>query len=256
MNLKPRLSSQGKVTSTDRGWLLSIPAGPANRYRLSQLDDHLGIARKDYPCKPPMAVQLEARVSSNVIPGTWGFGIWNDPYGFSVGPGGGLLRLPALPNAAWYFCSSPASYLSFRDDKPANGLLAQLFASPRFDPLLLRAVLTFPFSRKAARRLLSRIIDEDSSRLTPVASAPPATGASLDVTQWHRYSLEWTTSETRFQVDDVSVLESPLSPRPPLGLVIWIDNQRAAFDPQGRVSYGLERDPEPAWLELRDFEIG
>src|SRR5512140_3883341 len=99
MDLKPRLSSGGTVEPIEGGWRLSIPAGGANRYRLSQLDDHQGIARSRYPYRAPVHMELEARVSSASLPGTWGFGLWNDPYGLSFIPGGGLVRLPALPNA-------------------------------------------------------------------------------------------------------------------------------------------------------------
>jgi hypothetical protein len=244
-DLKPRLSGAGTLTQTERGWILSIPAGPANRYRLAQLDDHLRIPRSQYPWRPPMRMQLEARVSDEHLPGTWGFGLWNDPYGFSFGPGNGFLRLPALPNAVWYFYSSPACYLSFRNDRPGNGFLAQLFSSLRFDPLLIRAALSFPFSLKTTRRLLSRIIGEDSLRLDGEAV--------VDLRQWHRYALEWTEAGTRFIVDEVRVLETSLSPRPPLGVVIWIDNQRAALTPEGKLSFGLEANTEPAWLEIRDL---
>ena len=246
MNLKPRLSRDGVLQEIDRGWRLWIPAGSATSYRLSQLDDHLHMARRDYPCSAPTRLELDARVSSATLPGTWGFGLWNDPYGFSIGPGDGFLRLPALPNAAWFFYSSPVSYLSFRDDKPANGLLAQTFSSPGFRPLLLRAALTLPFAPRAARRLLTRIIREDSARLDGTAPA------AIDTTQWHRYALDWTAERTRFLVDDAPVLDTPLSPRGPLGIVIWIDNQHAAFTPAGKISFGAEPNPAPAWMEIRN----
>ena len=252
MNLKPRLSSDGKLTTTERGWVLSIPAGSTNRYRLSQLDDHLGLPRSRYPCWPPMKLRLEARASAADLPGTWGFGLWNDPYGFSFAPGNGFLRLPALPNAAWFFHSSPLSYLSFRDDTPANGFLAQVFASPRFDASLIRAGLTLPFSMIRARRLLARVISQESASLDGDSDSIRPAGR-LDVTQWHVYALEWSSARIRFVVDNVCVLDTPLSPRPPLGVVIWIDNQHAGFNPQGKLSFGLEPNPQPAWLEIRDL---
>jgi hypothetical protein len=244
LNLKPRLAGGGIVTETARGWLLSVPAASAQRYLLSQIDDHLHIPRTDYPRRPPMRMSLESRVSSRALPGTWGFGLWNDPYAFSFGPGGNSwLRLPALPNAAWFFYSSSISHLSFRDDRPGNGFLAQLFSSPPFHPLLMRAILTFPFSRKSARRLLSRIIGEDGIAIP------------VDEREWHAYTLEWSETGTRFFVDDKPVLETPLSPLPPMGIVIWIDNQHAGFTPAGQVSFGLEPNPEPSWMEVRDLRV-
>ncbi len=256
LNLKPRLAGNGRVTETEKGWLLSIPAGGVSNYRLAQLDDHLRIQRKDYPWYPPMRLSLEARVSASALTGTWGFGLWNDPYAFNFGPGeNSWLRLPALPNAAWFFYSSPVCYLSFRDDRPGNGLLAQLFSSPSFDPLLIRAAITFPFSPRTTRRLLTRIIAEDAVRLDPDPRPNPEADAhvNVDVTRWHSYRLEWTADGTRFYTDDRSVLESSLSPRPPMGIVIWIDNQHAAFTPQGKVTFGMEASNEPSWLEIRNL---
>ena len=62
------------------------------------------------------------------------------------------------------FMRRQQNYLSFTDDKPAQGFLAQTFRSPKFHPLLIPAGLALPFSRKATRKLLSKVIDEDSVR--------------------------------------------------------------------------------------------
>ncbi len=242
-NLRPRLSREASIATTSRGWQLTIPSGPAGRYRLSQLDDHLRIPRRTYPWRPPVILSLRARVASAEMPGTWGFGFWNDPFGFSFGPGDVFLRTPALPNAAWFFYASRRNYLSFRDDKPAHGFLAQAFHSPAFHAGLLLAGLALPFSRRVARRLLSRIIGEDSA------------GLGVDVTQWHRYRLEWSPGRSAFWVDEALAFESPVSPRPPLGLVIWIDNQYAAFTPQGKLGWGLEENPNEASLEITEVEV-
>jgi hypothetical protein len=48
-----------------------------------------------------------------------------------------MLRLPALPNTAWFFFASPPNYLSLRDDLPAQGALAAVFRSPRLPASLL-----------------------------------------------------------------------------------------------------------------------
>ncbi len=243
MNLKPRLSRHATIAEIPRGWRLTIPPGPASGYRLSQLDNHAHIARQKYPYSPPLSLELKARVSSAVMPGTWGFGLWNDPFGFSFGPQDNFFKLPTLPNALWFFYASPQNYLSFRNDRPAQGFLAQVFRSPRFDVSLIAAGLALPFSRKKTRQLLSRVIDEDSATI------------SVDVTQWHRYRLEWSPNRSAFWVDGASVLESPVSPRPPLGIVIWIDNQYAAFTPQGKLRWGLEAHSQSEWLEVDDLQL-
>jgi hypothetical protein len=56
-------------------------------------------------------------------------------------------------------------------------------------------------------------------------------------------------------VDNTLVLESPISPCPPLGLVIWIDNQYAAFTPDGKIGFGLLKNTEPAWLEIENLSF-
>jgi len=252
---------------------LYIPAGAANKYRLAQLDDYTKLARGRFPLRPPphsletsLSVRLSARTSSNSIPGTWGFGLWNDPFGLSLGFGGNPFRLPALPNAVWFFGASEESYLSFKSPRAeqsdegtstappasggfaqrgvvANGFLTQSFRSPQFHPSLILAGLALPFSRKTTRRLMGKVIDEDGVRL------------SLDVTQWHSYRLDWRADQVAFEVDDVPVFESAVSPHPPLGLVIWIDNQFAAFAPDGKIGFGVLENPEPAWLEIKEIDV-
>jgi hypothetical protein len=244
---------------------LTIPAGKADEYRLAQLDDYTQFNRRSlFPHRFGLTLSLDARTSSSTLPGTWGFGLWNDPFGLSFGFGGGRFRLPALPNAAWFFGASAENYLSFREPQPhlsnaANGFMVQTFRSPRFHPLVMLAGLTLPFSRKWTRRLMSRVIAEEGRQLRPLT--PPDRAAthektvSVDPTQWHRYRLEWSLKRVSFAVDEVKVFESAVSPNPPLGLVIWIDNQYAAFTPQGKIGFGVLENPEPAWLEVKALEV-
>ena len=254
--LIPRSTPGAKVEKISDGdadtmYRLSIPAGSADKYRLAQLDDYTKLSRGRFPLRPPpstslrtgLSLSLFARASSISIPGTWGFGLWNDPFGLSLGFGGNPFRLPALPNAVWFFGASHENYLSFRDDKPAQGFLAQTFRSPRFHPLLILAGLAFPLSRRTTRRLMGKVIREDGVRLR------------VEVTEWHRYRLDWREDRVGFAVDDTQVFESSVSPHPPLGLVIWIDNQYAAFTPEGKIGFGVLENPEPAWLEIKDIDV-
>jgi hypothetical protein len=257
--LTPRHTPGAGVEEISPGteYRLMIPAGSAGKYRLAQLDDYTKIARDRFPLQIPLSLSLSARASSDSIPGTWGFGLWNDPFGLSLGFGGNPFRLPALPNAVWFFGASKESYLSFRDahasstgfdafaPQPAgNGFLAQSFCSPKFHPLLILAGLALPFSRGMTRRLMSRVIAEDGI------------GLVVDVTQWHGYRLDWREERVSLEVENVQVLESQVSPNPPLGLVIWIDNQYAAFTPEGKIGFGVLENPEPAWLEIKDLKLG
>ncbi|MCB9110468.1 MAG: hypothetical protein H6634_04390 [Anaerolineales bacterium] len=238
--MKVHTSPNATVTETKNGYLLKMPAGDSSNYRLAQMDDYHGLARRKFPHQS-LTLSLRARTSSSAIPGTWGFGLWNDPFGMSLGFGGSRFRLPMLPNAVWFFGASNENHLSF-SDKPAHGFLAQSFRSPKFHPSLIPAGLTLPFSPKTTRKIMSSIIAEDSSAL------------GVDVTQWHSYKLEWSPSRAAWYVDEDRVFESPVSPNPPLGLVIWIDNQYAAFTPEGKISFGVLESREE-WLEIENLEL-
>jgi hypothetical protein len=243
IDLKTRQTKGASVTPTYNGFCLTIPASSQAEYRLAQLDNYSRLSRNKFPARPSLTMSLRARASSNSIPGTWGFGLWNDPFGLSLGFGGNPFRLPILPNAIWFFGASENNYLSFKDDKPANGFIAQTFNSRgRVTRPLLSAAFAFPFSRKTSRKHLSNAIDDDSAAI------------SVDVTQWHSYRLEWSLKRSAFWVDDVNVLETPVNPNPPLGLVIWIDNQFAAFKPSGEISIGVLAGKEE-WLEIENLEI-
>ena len=267
--MKARATRNASVQTIQNGWRLGIQKGDSSGYRDAQLDDYSLLPRHRFPHRPSsplkISLSLRARTSSISPAGTWGFGLWNDPFGLSLGFGGSPFRLPALPNAVWFFYGSKENYLSFkspstplgfdtgeesaRPTQPAgaaNGFMAQTFRSPKFHPLLFLAGLVLPFSplRELTRKLLSKVIDEDS------------VAVSLDVTQWHKYRLEWEAKRVLFYVDDTLVFESQVSPNAsrPLGVIIWIDNQYAAFTPEGKIAFGV-LEGEEEWLEIEGLEI-
>jgi hypothetical protein len=249
--LSPRQAGGGTLAPTTGGWRLEIPAGLPRTYRLAQLDDYARTPRSRLKHVPPWNLRLRARLSSADLPGTWGFGLWNDPFGLSLGFGGQPGRLPTLPQAVWFMHASPPNWLSLRDGPqsnsnkaiPANGFFAGTFLSPRFPSFLfLPGLLAFPLlplrpASRLLRRLASRIIRQDAVRVI------------LDVTQWHEYCIQWLSEGCTFSVDGSEILSTPYSPCPPLGLVIWIDNQFAAWTPQGQLGYGTLENPT-AWLEI------
>jgi hypothetical protein len=238
------------VTLLDGGaWHLEIPPGPQGRYRLAQLDDYTGLQRRDFLWYPPLTFSLSARASSETIPGTWGFGLWNDPFSLSLGMGGGTRRFPSLPNAAWFFFASPQNYLSLQDHKPAQGFFAQTFQSPSIPaPILalgtsLLPCLAWSKSARLLRKLLRQVIKEDSRNLI------------IDATQWHTYNLEWTLEHIIFSIDGTIAYQFGVIPKACLGLVIWVDNQYASFPPDGRLSFGTLENPGLAWIEVKDIEV-
>jgi len=242
------LAHRGVVCRISNGWRMEIPAGARGTYRLAQLDDYSHRPRRFFPHVPPLTVSLRARVSASDLPGTWGFGLWNDPFGLSLGFGGSPVRLPALPQAAWFFYGSPENYLSFQEKVPANGFFAGTFASPHFPTLVLAPtalalpmLAICPLSRWL-HRLAGKLIHQDGAPLR------------VDAAPWHAYKIEWQSSLCRFCVDDVIVLETHLAPSAPLGLVFWIDNQYAAWDPDRRPGYGTLKNPA-AWLEIATLSV-
>lgn len=195
-------------------------------------------------------MRMRARAGSERIPGTWGFGLWNNPFGMAILSGVELLRLPTLPNTAWFFFASPENHLSLRDDLPAHGSLAAAFRSPRLPaPLLLLGAPALPlFLLPPAVRLLRRL---GRSMVRQDAAA-----MDLDPVEWHTYGLDWKHDGVTFQVDGATVFETPVAPLGPLGIAIWVDNQYAALPPTGRISFGTLPNPEPAWIEIEELEIG
>jgi hypothetical protein len=250
MDLQMRTAHGGAVHEIEPGrWRLSLPPGPASQYRWAQLDDYMPLSRRDFAWRPPVELRLCARVSHSDIPGTWGFGFWNDPFSAGWGIRGAGKRLPALPNAAWFFYASQHNYLSLRNDRPAHGFLAAIFRSMNIPaPLLAFGLPALPFMalRPTARllRRLARLLVKDDALIPAV-----------DVTAWHDYQLEVGLHRTRFSIDGHSVFEPSISPSGPLGLVIWIDNQYAALPPDGSVHFGTLPAAEETWLEIAAIHV-
>jgi hypothetical protein len=230
-------------------WHLEIPAGPEGQYRLAQLDDYAGIKRRSFRSSPPMHLSLRAKASQRDLPGTWGFGFWNDPFSLSFGLGGGTRRWPVLPNALWFFFASKPNYLSLRDDLPAQGKLGATFCSPQWPSLLLASgVLAMPLllwspGARLLRRLGRWIVHQDAVEM------------GLDPMLWHSYMLTWQQESVCFEVDGDTIFETRVSPVGPLGLVVWIDNQFAALPPSGNLSYGTLANPEPAWVDIESLSV-
>ncbi len=248
-HLMPRRTAGAGVTPIPGGWRFEMPAGRRGTYRLAQLDDYAALTRRRLPWSAPLTVSLRARLSASDLPGTWGFGLWNDPFGLSIGFGGTAGRLPNLPQAAWFFHGSSENYLSLRDDLPARGFFAGALRSPRLPSLVLApGLLALPF---LALRPVSRRLRRLGARIVGEAAAPML----VDVTNWHQYTFTWLREGVQFKVDSQLLLETPISPRGPLGLVLWIDNQYAAWAPDGGLRYGTLANP-PAWMEISNLEVG
>jgi hypothetical protein len=249
-SLKPKLTSGAQIKQVDyETWRLEIPAGPRDIYRLAQLDDYNSLNRSTFPWKPPFILEVRVRASSQTIPGTWGFGLWNDPFNLSLGFGGGTRKVPALPNAAWFFFASPPNYLSLRDDLPAVGNLAATFHSRNWPtPLLILGAVIIPLLIMPP---LARII----RRLGRLFVRQDAISLPQNVTEWHTYRLVWENDQVSFKINGEQILRTNIVPNVPLGLVIWVDNQYASFPPTDRLSYGALPNLTPSWIEIGSLKI-
>jgi hypothetical protein len=247
--LSIRKTSGARVVQINETWRLEIPPGEKGVYRVAQLDDYGSLSRRSFNWSPPFWLSLRARASSDHIPGTWGFGLWNNPFGMALFSGVEILRLPALPNTAWFFFASQHNYLSLRDDLPAHGGMAATFRSaPLPAPFLLPAVpviplLLVPPAARQLRRLARLFVRQDAAAL------------NLDPTQWQQYEISWFADRVLFLVNGQVALQTAVSPRAPLSLVLWVDNQFAAFLPDGKTAVGTLPTPEPAWIELDEIEV-
>lgn len=77
---------------------------------------------------------------------------------------------------------------------------------------------------------------------------------TIDLSEWHTYTLEWRAERAEFWVDGAQALTAPAPPAGPLGFVAWIDNQYAVATPRGSFGFGtLASGAE--WLELDALRI-
>lgn len=249
-DLQPTCTHGAEISVTDDGaWRLQIPAGLAGKYRLSQLDNYSRLPRRQFPSTAPVRLSLRARASAQVIPGTWGFGLWNDPFGMAIVSGVERIRLPALPNAAWFFYGAPPNHLSLRGDIPADGWMASTFRSPRWPaPTLALGLPALPLLIFGAGVNLLRSIGRIFLRQDGI-------NIPIDPMEWHHYSLQWKDREVDFSLDGESLLKTKVAPQGRLGLVIWVDNQYWALAPGSRARFGTLENKEPAWIEIADMHL-
>jgi hypothetical protein len=238
----------GKVESVTSGWRLTLPAGTG--YADAQLDDTANVSRDAFRWKPPLRLTLRARTTNSAPGGTFGFGFWNDPFAVSLGLGGATRRWLAMPQSAWFFYLSPPGDLRLDARAPGNGWKAATLQSASLPTALLAPLamggaifFTLPFLRRLGFFWARRFYRAEEA------------GLVADPAEWHAYAIEWRSDGVRFQVDGHPVLHSLHPPRPPLGLVLWIDNQYAVLSPERGIGFGVLPRTHLQSLELEDLRI-
>lgn len=215
----------------------------ATTYSDAQLDDYTGDAGLRW--RPPVALTVRARIgsTSGAVHGTAGFGFWNDP-------GGSRRKRIALPQAIWFFYASPPSNIHLDSLVPGYGWKAMTIDAARLRLLALAPLAPLALGLMQVRWLQRALWPIGQWALGAREALVPG-----DASQWHTYRIEWRDDHARFCVDDVVLLDTPLTPHGPLGLVLWIDNQYAIVTPRGQLGGGLLDAPEAQWLDLMDVKI-
>ncbi len=238
----------GIVTPTENGYRLKIGpmAGRTSRYTNAQVDNYRGLQRNQFPNLPGQRIQLDARFShpADQLVGTAGFGFWNACYGEIT------LKGITLPQATWFFFGSQRNHFPFSVEHAGNGWFANTidvnrWKSLRWFPALGPLALLNRIPR-IRHWIMPKIHHDFNIALQPI---------DIDITEWHRYALEWTASGCNFWVNDTLVCKTQHSPRGPLGFCCWMDNQYLSVTDTGKVAMGYEDVPEVQWLETRHFEI-
>jgi hypothetical protein len=217
---------QGFVTQTPDSLILSLPASSTDRYHDAQITDYAG--KHDFIWHPPIRLSITARFSTADLRGTAGFGFWNHPFV----PGERGFR---LPQAVWFFFSSPPSNMRLAKNVPGPGWKAATIDATRWQFLALTP--TAPIG------VLLMRVPPLYQRLWPIGQH--ALGVSeclLDsslLIQTHTYTLDWRAEEVQFAVDGGVVHQTPSAPHGRLGFIAWIDNQYAIVTPQGQFGFGL-----------------
>lgn len=241
----------GALESQDSSLRL-VSTGASNRqYSNAQLDDYQHLPRRRFKWRPPVRLTVRARFShpaddsamTTGLLGTAGFGLWNDPF-LMTGA-----RLPTLPRAAWFIFASPPSNMKLALSTPGHGWKAATIDALRPISMILAplAPLAVPLMNWPP---LYRGLWPPIQRALMIGEAE----IRVDVTQWHTYILDWGVEFAGFSVDNEQVLRAP-SPRGPLGLVVWLDNQYLIATPWGRLRWGLLDIPDRQWMEVDTLSI-
>lgn len=216
-------------------------------YGNAQIDDYGGRRRRDYLHRPGTTLSLSAQFShpAGTLIGTAGFGFWNAPFGDPTVP------YPTLPQAVWFFYGSAPTNLPLNvGDSPGRGWFAntldattwQALAWSPFTPF----VLLLNHNHALRRRLWPRV---QQSLGISYQQLPH------DMTAWHDYRLSWQPSGCHFYLDGELVLQTPFSPRGPLGFVCWLDNQYMVATNKGRFGWGVRSPGREQHLHIRNLQI-
>lgn len=246
---RPLLIGGGATQALETGGCrLTIPPTP-HGYADAQLDDTHDLPRRRFRWTPPLRLTVRARVDPAAPVGTWGFGLWNDPFAVSIGMGGAARRVPCGPRALWFFYASPPNAFGFTAG-PRSGWRAMAIDTPAIPAIVLTpaaivgAVLAqAPIVRRPVMRFALSCVTASEALLTSAAD------------EAHDYGLVWERHQATFSVDGHVVLRAERPPKAPLGFVAWIDNQYAVATPEEGLRFGTLPTGQAQSLDLFDATI-
>lgn len=222
---------KGVVVPSGDGLRLTVNSTPETQYSNAQISDYYvrdgDKLRFDFRWRPPLRMSVMAWAEQpSALHGTVGFGFWNHPFSPD------MKRLPRLPQAIWFFFSSPPNNMQLAYGVPGSGWKAATIDATRTLPLAPFALPTMLLTR--IPRLYKRLWQ-------PIQRALKIGEIALDaelLASRHTYTINWHPNHAAFAVDDAIVLETPFAPRGAAGFVAWLDNQYAIVTPQGKFGFG------------------
>lgn len=218
-------------------------------YTDAQVDDYTMLPRSKYLWEPPLKMTVRAKFSlggiaddGEMLKGTAGFGFWNNPFSLN-----GDIR--ALPEAIWFFYSSPPSDMKLVPAVPGWGWKAQSIhmVRPGFFMHVIPTLASIAAGKVTGKTGLA---ERSVQRLAAAYESP----IKNDMRQWHTYVLEWRKDGAYFSVDGKQILATKIVPRQPLGFVAWLDNQYAVATPQGVFKFG-KLTTGAQWLDIDSITI-
>jgi hypothetical protein len=220
----------GIVTPSADGLRLTV--NPTRQYSNAQIDDYYvrdaGKLHFNFRWRPPLRMSVTAWAQKpDTLKGTAGFGFWNHPFSPD------MKRLPRLPQAIWFFFSSPPNHMQLAYGVPGFGWKAATIDATR-------ALHLAPFALPAI--LLMRVPRLYSRLWQPIQRALKIGECALNIgllASPHTYTIDWQLDHAVFAVNNVPMLKTPFAPRGALGFVAWLDNQYAIVTPQGKFGFGV-----------------
>jgi hypothetical protein len=103
--------------------------------------------------------------------------------------------------------------------------------------------LMLPALGRRLRSLGRRFVHQDTAILP------------VNPVEWNSYQLDLGVEGVAFYVNANLAFETLVTPSSPLGVVIWLDNQYAAWTPDGRMRYGTLESSEPVYIEIAELNM-